>query len=125
MRLRFLKSLVTYGILILYVLIPILDSMVCADCIDNAPFQGEATIGHLQAPHDDVSYSSKDGAQSKTSGAQDAKSYCSICSNVILGVEVFFPNLHIIVAQCDGPHVVPALFDLHHSIYKPPQNLLV
>ena len=125
MNLRLLTKVITYVILILYVLIPMLDSMVCADCLGNAPFQGETTIGHLQAPHDDVSYSSHDGTQSKTPGEQDAKSFCSICANVLMGVEVFSPQVHISVAQWDGPHAVPALSELHYSIDKPPQNLLV
>lgn len=123
MRLRLLRSLITYVILILYVLIPILDIMVCADCMGNAPFQGETTIGHLQALHDDVSYSSKDGTQSKTRGTEDAKSFCSICANVLMSVEVSSPNPHTIVAQYDGQHTVSALSELHYSIDKPPQNL--
>ena len=125
MRLRFLKSLVTYGILILYVLIPILDSMVCADCIDNAPFQGEATIGHLQASHDDVIYISHEGTKSKIPDEQAAISFCSICANFLMGVEVFASHVHLSVAQWDDPCAVPTLSDLHHSIYKPPQNHLV
>ena len=115
----------TYVILVLYVLIPMLESMVCADCMGNAPYQGETTIGHLQVYHDDVIYSSKDGPQSKTSGAQGAKSFCPICSNVLMGVEVSSPNPHTIVAPYDGPHAVPARHELHYSINKPPQNLLV
>ena len=125
MRLRLFKSLITYVILILYVLIPMLESMVCAACMGNAPYQGETTIGHLQVYHDDVIYSSKDGPQSKTPGAQDAKSFCSICCNVLMGVEVSSPNPHTIVAPYDGPHAVPARHELHYSINKPPQNLLV
>jgi len=102
-----------------------LDSMVCADCIGNAPFQGEATIGNLQAPYVDVSYSSNDGTQSKTPGTQDAKSFCLICANILMGVEAFSPNPHIVMAQCNGPQAVPSHSELHYSINKPPQNLLV
>ena len=127
MRLRLLRNHLTYVILILYVLIPFFDSMVCADCSGNAPFQGETTISQLKAFHDDVIYSSKDGTQSKTSGGQDAKSLCScsICANVLMGVEVFSTNLHIVVSQYDSPHAILALSELHYSIHKPPQNLLV
>jgi hypothetical protein len=91
----------------------------------NAPFQGETTIGQLKAFHDDVAYSSKDGTQSKTPSEQNAKSFCSICANFLMGVEVSSPNPHTIVAPYDGPHAVPARPELHYSINKPPQNLLV
>ena len=125
MRLRLPRNPLTYVILTLYVLIPFFDSMVCADCIGNAPFQGETTIGHLQASRNDVSYSSKNGTQSKTCGAQDAKSFCSICANVLMGVEVFSTNPHIVVSQYYGSHAIFALSELHYSINKPPQNLPV
>jgi len=125
MRLRLLRSPLTYVILILYVIIPMLDSMVCADCMGNAPFQGETTIGHLQPPYVDVSYSSKDGTQSKTPGTQDAKSFCPICSNVLMGVEVFSPHVHTSVAPWYGPWAVTALSEPHYSINKPPHNHLV
>ena len=126
MRLRFLKSLVTYGILILYVLIPILDSMVCAGCLDNEPFQCETSIGCLQAPYDEVVYTSHDGTQSNApiSDEYAAKPFCSICANFLMGVDVFSPNTHLVVTQWDGPSDVTALSEFHYSIYKPPQNLL-
>lgn len=125
MRLRLPVNSLTYIILVLHLLVPMLDSVVCADCMGNAPFQGETTIDYLQAPHDDVIYTSHDGTQSKTPGERNAKSFCLICFNVLMGVEVSFPNLHIAVSQHDGPHAVTALSDLHYSIDKPPQNNLV
>jgi hypothetical protein len=99
MRLRFHKSLIICGILILYVLIPILDSMVCADCIVNAPFRGKAAIGHLQAPHDDVIYISQGEAESRIPDEQAATSFCSICSNFLTGVEGFASHVYLFVAQ--------------------------
>jgi hypothetical protein len=96
--------------------------MVCADCIVNAPFQGKATIGHLQAPHDDVIYISHDGTKSKIPDEQAATSFCSICTNFLMGVEVFASHVNLSVAQWVNPCAVPALSDLHHSIDKPPQN---
>jgi hypothetical protein len=123
MRFRLLRSLITYAILMLYVFIPMLDSMVCADCI-GSPFQSEATIGHLQTSHDDETYASHDGTQSKAFDDQDAKSFCSICANVLMGAELFASNLQIIVVPHDCQHAVPALAELHYSINKPPQNLL-
>ena len=125
MRLRLPRKPLTYVILILYVLIPMLDSMVCADCSGNAPFQGGTTIGHLQSSHEGGICASHDGAQSKPPGEQAAKSFCSICANFLMSVEVFSSHVHIFVAQWDGPRAVPALSELHHSINKPPQNLLV
>jgi hypothetical protein len=104
-----------------------LDSMVCADCVDNAPFQCEATIGYPQAPHDDMIYTSHDETQSKNSVPSDqaARCFCPICANVRMGVEVFSPNVNIAVAQWDGPSAVATLSEFHSSIDKPPQNLLV
>jgi hypothetical protein len=127
MRLRLLKSLITYVILLLYVLTPIFDSMVCAGCMDNPPFQCETTSGNLRTSHDDVIYTSYDGTQSKTPapGEHAAKSFCSICANILTGNEVFSPNVYISVAQWDGPCATPALSELYNSINKPPQNLLV
>lgn len=126
MSLRFLKSLITCGILFLYVLTPMLDSMVCTDCIGKAPYQGETTIGHLQTPYGDVISPSHDGAQSETPGSdeQAAKCFCSICVNFLAGVKVFAPRVHIVVARWAGPGVSPALSELHYSIDRPPQNLL-
>lgn len=121
MRLRFLRNLITYVILLFYILVPLLDRMVCADCI--APFPGEATISHLQTPHDDVPYEMHDGAFSKTSGDKAAASFCLICANVLMGVQVCSPHAHITVVEWDGPCAMPALSELHYSIHKPPQNL--
>lgn len=121
---RLLRSLITYAILILYVLIPVLDSTVCADCLGHVPLQGETTISRLQVLYDG-SYTSHEGTQSKTPGEQHAKYLCSICSNSPLEVEVSAPNLYLAVSPYDGPSAVPALSESHYSINKPPQNLLV
>jgi hypothetical protein len=124
MRLRLLRRLVTYVVLILYVLIPMLDSMVCADCLGNAPFQGEAAIGHLRVFHDDVTYTSHDVTQSKTPDDQAATSFCSICANFLMGVQVLSPQVHFSVAHWDSPCVLPVFSELHYAINKPPQNLV-
>ncbi len=126
MRFRLFKSLITYSILLLYILTPMLDSMVCAGCMDDKPFQCETTVGCLQAPADEVVYAAHDGAQSKPPAADEhaAKSFCSICANVLTGIDIFSPNVHIAVAPWYGPCAVPAPSELHYSIDKPPQNLL-
>lgn len=124
MRLRVPVNSLTYIILILYVFIPMLDGMVCADCTGNPPFQGKTTIGHLQAPHDDVIYPSHAGTKSQTSAEQNTRSFCSICANVLMGVEVFLPQVHNPVAPWHAPCAVPILSEFHYSIDKPPQNLL-
>lgn len=125
MSFRFLKKIVIYGIVILYVLIPMFDSMVCADCLDSAPFQREMMISHLQTPHDDVINISRDVAQSETSGERTATSFCSICANFLMGIDVFASHVHLSVVPWDGPCDLPALSNLSQSIDKPPQNLLV
>jgi hypothetical protein len=126
MRLRLFRKLITYGILLLYVFTPMLDSMVCAGCMDDKPFQRETTIGCLQAPDDEVVYTAHDGAQPLPPIADEraAKSFCSICANPLTGIEVFYPNVHAAITPWDGPCAVPALSELHYSIDKPPQNLL-
>lgn len=125
MRLRFLKSLVIYGILVLYVLIPTLNSIACANCMDKEALQCKATIGCLKAPHDEAGYTSHDETGSKTPGKQAATSFCSICANFLVGVEAFPSQVHLSVVQWVGPSAMPAPSDLHHSIDKPPQNRLV
>ena len=126
MRSRLVKCCSTLVILLLYILTPLLDSTVCAGCLDNEPFQCKTNIGCLQAPHNEVAYPSHDGTQSNTPASDEhgAKSFCSICVNFLTGVDVFSPNTHIVVSQWDGPSDVTALSELHYSIYKPPQNPL-
>jgi len=94
--------------------------------MDNEPFQCKTTIGNLQTPRYDALSASHDRTQSKTpvSDEHTAKSFCSICTNFVTGVDVFSPNLHITAAQWDGPTDVTALSEFHYSIHKPPQNLL-
>lgn len=125
MRLRLFRNLATYVILLLYVLIPMLDSMVCASCMESAPLQCETSIGYLLAPRNDVVSASHDGAQSKTPLPDEyaAKSFCSICANFLTGVEVSSQHVHASVAQWDGPCAVPPLSVLYRSINKPPQNI--
>jgi hypothetical protein len=124
MCLRLLKSLVIYGILILYVLMPIFDSMVCADCSSGAPFQRQTT-DHLQASHGDVIYPSHDGEQSRTSDEQTAVSFCELCADFVLDVDVFASHVHLSITRWDGICDLSALSNPFNSIYKPPQNYLV
>jgi len=125
MHLQLHRSLITYAILLFYLCTPMLDSMVCAVCAGNAPFQGEITTSQMKTSYVDVSYSQNGEMQSSTTSEQSNKSFCSICANVLMGTEDSSSNLHIIVAQCDSPHALPAISELHYSIDKPPQNLLV
>lgn len=124
MRLQILKNLITYAILIFYLCTPMLDSIVCADCMGNAPFRGEATISHTQTLHVDVSYSKKGETHSNTTTEQGQKSFCSICANVLLGVEIYSPQVHILLAESYGTHIATPLSELHYSIHKPPPNFL-
>ena len=126
MRLRFFRYCVTSAVLLLYVLTPLLDSMVCAGCMDDKPFQCETTIGCLQAPKDEVVYTAHDGAQSPApvSDEHAANSFCSICANSPTGVDTFSQNVHTAITPWDGACAVPALSELHYSIDKPPQNHL-
>jgi hypothetical protein len=127
MRLRILKSFITHVILLLYVITPVFDSMVCAGCMDNAPLQCETASGSLQSSYDMIIYPSHNGPQSKTPATDEhaAKSFCSICANILTGVAVFPSNVHFSAAQWDGPCTEPARSELYNSITKPPQNYLV
>ncbi len=125
MFLQIHRSLITYAILLFYLCTPMLDIMVCAVCLGNAPFQGEITTSQMKTPYVDVSYSQNGEMQSSTTSEQGNKSFCSICASVLMGAEDSSSNLHIIVAQCDSPRALPAISELHYSIDKPPQNLLV
>jgi len=125
MRLQILKNLITYAILIFYICTPMLDSIVCADCMGNAPFRGEAAISHIQTSHVDVSYSKKGETRSNTTTEQGHKSFCSICANVLLGVEVYSSQVPILIVQRNDTHIAPPLSELHYSIHKPPPNFLV
>ena len=124
-----LKSLVInpviYVIVGLYLFVPLWDSMMCPDCLGNAPFQGEMTHSNWQSPHGDAGCFSPDGAQSETSHDQDAKSFCSICANVLMGVAVVSPCPPAAIAHCNGSQVVTIPSELHYSINKPPQNFCV
>ncbi|MEE9910328.1 MAG: hypothetical protein K4571_01280 [Deltaproteobacteria bacterium] len=119
------KSLITYAVLLFYLCTPMLDSMVCADCIGNAPFRGEVTISHMKMPHIDVSYSREGETQSDSDPEQGHKSFCSICANVLIGVEVSSFDPPVIIESCATLRVLPMISELHYSIDKPPQNSLI
>jgi hypothetical protein len=125
MRLNISKNLVTYAILLFYICTPMLDSAVCVDCAGHAPFQGETTLSHMQTSHTDVSYSTKDETQSDDATEQGHQSVCSICANVLIATDVSSVNPPVILAQCEVPRTLPLISELHYSIDKPPQNLLV
>lgn len=125
MRFRLPRNYMTLFILIFYLCTPMLDRMVCADCVGNTSFQGQITIGHMNTAHVDVNYSPKSKNQSSNTSEQGHKSFCSICANVLMGIEVFSSNIHIIVVQVYIPHAVSSISELHYSIDKPPQNFLV
>jgi len=124
-RLNILKNFTTCAVLLFYLGTPMLDSMVCADCVGHAPFQGESTISHMKTAHIDVSYAQQDGESADSSADPDHKSFCSICANVLMGTEVSSINPPIIAMQCDPPHAITMISELHYSIDKPPQNFLV
>jgi hypothetical protein len=125
MRLQRSKNLITYAIVLFYLCTPMLDSIVCADCIGNTPFLGEITKSYPNTSNVDVNYTKKGETQSNTATEQGHKSFCSICGNVLMGTEASSINQPIIVAQYDNPFALPAFSELHYSIDKPPQNILV
>lgn len=125
MRLQIPKCLITYAIVLLYLCTPILDGMVCADCAGNAPLGGGVTISHMKTSHIDVSYYKKGQTRSSTDPEQGHKSFCSICSNSLMGVEVYVPQAPILLVKSVGTHIASPFSELHYSIHKPPPNSLV
>ena len=124
MRPRLLVMPLTYLIILCYLLAPMLDSMVCADCMGNAPFPAQTTISQQPNANDDGGSAANCGAQSSPHSKQTTKSSCSICANFLVGVEVFSPHMYIPVIQYNAPLVIPPPSEFHYSINKPPQNLL-
>lgn len=125
MRLLMRKKFIIIAILLCYLCMPMLDSIICADCIGNAPFWGEKTISHVKTTPVGVSYAKKGAAHSNPATEQGHKSFCSICANILMVTETSFVNPPVILTQCDNPPSLPAVSELHCSIYKPPQNFLV
>jgi hypothetical protein len=125
MRLQILKNFITYAIIIFYICTPMLDGMVCADCVGNAPLGGGLTISHMKTSHIDVSYSKKGQTRSSTNNEQGHKFFCSICANSILGFEVYSSQMPILVVQSVGTYIASPFSELHYSIHKPPPNSLV
>ena len=125
MRAKIIKNLQIFFILLFYLCTPMLDSLVCADCIGHVPYQSETIISHLKILHNDVNYFIQDGSQSNTPGEQENKSFCSICANSLLGVDIDSQQVHVLVFQSSGAHVGSPLSEIQYNIYKPPQNHLV
>ena len=119
------KNFIIVAILLCYLCVPMLDGMICADCIGNAPFRGEKTISHVKTTPVGVNYAKKGAAHANPATEQGHKSFCSICANVLMGTEVSSVNPPIILTQYDNPRALPAISELHYSIDKPPQNFLV
>lgn len=124
MRLQIPKCFMTYAIVLFYLCTPMLDGTVCADCA-GAPLGGGITISHMKTAHVDVNYSKKGQTRSNTDREQGHKSFCSICANSILGIEVYSSQEPILVVQSNETHMEPPLSELHYSIHKPPPNFLV
>jgi hypothetical protein len=122
MHLQLHKNLISFAILLCYLCTPMLDSIVCIDCIGNTPFRGGIAIGHMNTFPVDVNYAKKGETQSNPATEQGHKSFCSICANVLMGTDVSSVNPPIILTPCDNPRAMPAISELHYSIDKPPQN---
>ncbi len=119
------RSLIVYAVLLFYLCTPVIDSMICADCAGNVPFQGKTTISHMKTLHTDVSYSRKGETKSETTADQDHKTICSICANVVMDAESSSVNPPAITAQSHDAQVFDVISDPHCPIDKPPQNCLV
>ena len=125
MRFRLFKKYLTYFILLFYICVPMLDMLVCADCIGNAPFSGQTAISYMKTSQVDVNFSKKDNTQSNTSSEQGNKIFCSFCANSILGVEVYSPQVPVQFVQNVGTYITSPFSESHYSIHKPPPNSLV
>lgn len=125
MRFRLFKKHLTYFVVLFYLCTPMLDNMVCADCIGNAPFQGEIATVNIESPPFDVSSSQKDNTRSSNNSKQGNKSFCSVCANSILSVEINSAQVPVQVVQSVSTDITSPFSELHYSIHKPPPNYLV
>jgi len=125
MHFKIYKSFIIYAILLFYVCTPMLDSMLCADCVGNVSFRDVTTVSHMETSHVDVSYSEKGCSQSNTSNEQGNKSLCSICANSALSTEVYSQQMSVLGEQNYLNPLEQPISELHYSIHKPPPNFFV
>ena len=106
-----------------FLVVPFLDSMVCADCRGFVPCSGVAEMSRLAAPHVDVIPSVGNGAdQTNGSSGEEDKSVCSICVNIAAGTySSYSASLDSVGSQnMQITYSIP--LEPSFSISKPPQN---
>lgn len=117
------RSVIGLLMLTAYIVVPFLDSMICADCRGGVPFSGVAEISHLAAPHFDVMPSVGNEADPiNGSSGEEANSVCSICVNIAAGT----CSKYSAPLDSVGPQNIQITYSIplepSFSISKPPQN---
>lgn len=118
-----LKRLIASFALLIYIVIPFIDSSLCGDCRGGASFQGEAEISYLSLPHANVSFSAIDANDyNQAPIGKDAKVPCSICFNSVAGIS--FHNFKALIQTVPFTDriKVNVFLEPAFSINKPPQN---
>lgn len=123
MILKLRRKCIALFLVFFYICTPMLDGMVCASCLGNAPFEGKIVVSTVKSACANLIFSKKDNPQSTSAGEQD-KTFCSICANTIIGTDIFYYDKYVVVTQFNRPREVPANPILNYSIDKPPQNSL-
>lgn len=115
------KRLFILFVLVIYIVIPFVDSMACDDCKGIAPFQGGIEISYKNLPQGNMSSSINIDAAKDESSSQRGKTFCSICFNTVEGD---FHNHKAIFSAVPFANqtTVVAFLDPAFSINKPPQN---
>ena len=116
-----IKIFTVYALIVLYVLVPLVDKMACADCIDNAHACHETMIGHLTSLENDLSFYEQ-GTSPSSSDDPCHRSLCPLCANFVTFVCVSsLPVLGPLLQRDELPVLSPAL-EYYSSIDKPPDN---
>ncbi|MRR18362.1 MAG: hypothetical protein EG826_18120 [Deltaproteobacteria bacterium] len=118
------KRRIIWVIVLFYVLVPMFDSMVCADCIGRAPFQGDLTHSSMKALNADASISLHGAFPSGGEGSQDDQFICSICANSLMGAEFCSLEAPVLTTSRGAVISLTPISKFHPSIHKPPQNSL-
>ncbi|MRR16191.1 MAG: hypothetical protein EG826_07020 [Deltaproteobacteria bacterium] len=124
MRFRKSKRRIICIMVLLYIFVPLFDSMACADCLGRAPFQGGATQSSVKALNADASISLHNGIPCDNESGQDDHFICSICANPLAGVGFCSLPAPVLVMSLGAAISSTLISKFHTSIHKPPQNSL-
>jgi hypothetical protein len=110
--------------IVLYVLVPLVDKMACADCVDNAHVCHETIVGHQPPLEKDLSFYEQ-GTSTANSDDPCHRSLCPLCANFVTFVCVSSLPVLVPLLQRDELPVLSPVLEYYSSIDKPPDNSIV